>query len=147
MSAVRGDTSGRAVGTLEMVLDLVLALALGWVLWVTAEAEAAQGAAASGSGRPGVMVIDGLRPARGADIPIGTFTERDGTVTSGVAWQDRPANVGDRKEGVRVGVRAWGPEVQVGLWDVLLLAAVAARFAWRVLVVIRHWRRRRPTGP
>jgi hypothetical protein len=111
---VGGDTPDRAVGTPELVLDMVLVVALGWVLWVTAGAEAAQVTAASGSGRPGVMVIDGLRPARGADIPVDTFTERDGTVTSGVAWQDRPASVRDRKEGVRVGgpgvgARAWGP--------------------------------------
>ena len=144
MSAVGGDTPDRAVGTLELVLDVVLVVALGWVLWVTAGAEAAKVTAASGSGRPGVMVIDGLRPARGADIPVGTFTERDGTVTSGVAWQDRPASVGDRKEGVRVGARAWGPGVQLGPWDVLVLATVAGLFGWRVLALLRHWRGRPP---
>jgi hypothetical protein len=84
--------------------------------------------AASGNGRPGVMVIEGLRPARGADIPVGTFTERDGTVTSGVAWQDRPASVGDRMKGVRVGDRAWAPAVQLGVWDVLVLASVVGMF-------------------
>ena len=81
----------------ELVVDVVLVLAMGWVLWVTAGAQAQEVAAATGNGRPGVMVIDGVRPARGADIPVGTFTDRDGTVTSEVAWQDRPATVGDRK--------------------------------------------------
>jgi len=147
VSAVGGDTPDRVVGTSELMLDVVLVVALGWVLWVTIGAEAAKVTAASGSGRPGVMVIDGLRPARGADIPVGTFTERDGTVTSGVAWQDRPARVGDRKEGVRVGTRAWVPGVQLGLWDLLVLATVAGLFAWRVLALTRHWRGRRPTDP
>ncbi len=102
------DTSGRTVGrlvlVLDVVLDVVLVLALARVLWVTLGAEASQVAAATGNGAPGVIVIDGLRPS--SDIPVGTFTDRDCTVTSGVAWQDRPAGVGDRKEGLRVGDRA-----------------------------------------
>ena len=143
MNTVGGDTPDRVVGTVALVLDVVL----GWVLWVTAGAEAAQVAAASGSGRPGEIVIDGQRPARGADIPVGTFTARDGKVTSGVAWQDRPATVGDRKEGVRVGDRAWAPGVRLGLWDVLVSATVVGLFAWRVLALLRRWRRRRSTHP
>jgi hypothetical protein len=148
---------GRAVGdspdhhqpvsTIDLVVDVVLVLAMGWVLWVTAGAEAQRVAAATGNGRPGVMVIDGMRPARGADIPVGTFTDRDGTVASEVAWQDRPATVGDRKEGVRVGNRAWEPEVRLGLWGVLVDATVVGLFVWRVLALIRHWRGRRPSGP
>jgi hypothetical protein len=31
---VGGDTPDRAVGTPELVLDMVLVVALGWVLWV-----------------------------------------------------------------------------------------------------------------
>jgi hypothetical protein len=134
------------VGTLELVLDVVLVLATGWVLWVTAGAMAQEVTAATGNGRPGVMAIEGLRPARGADIPVGTFTDRDGTVTSGVAWQDRPAEVGDRKEGVRVGNRAWEPGVQLGLWALVVGAAVIGLFAWRVLALARHWRGRHAAG-
>ena len=140
------DTPGSTVGRLGLVLDVALVLALGWVLWVVAGAQASKVAAATGHGRPGVMVIDELRPTRGSDIPVGTFTDRDGTVTSGVAWQDRPAGVGDRKEGVRVGDRAWTPGVSLGLWDVLVITAVVGLFAWRVLVLIRHRRARRATG-
>ncbi|GAA1948728.1 hypothetical protein GCM10009798_04890 [Nocardioides panacihumi] len=92
------------------------------------------------------MVIDGLRPARGADIPVGTFTEPDGTVTSGVAWQDRPAAVGDRKDGVRVGHRAWDRDVRVGAWDVLVFGAVVGLFVWRVGALRRTWRSRVPAG-
>ena len=103
MTAMGDDTPGSTVGPLILVLDVALVIALGWVLWVTVGAQAPQVAAATGNGRPGVMVIDGLRPTRGTDSPVGTFTERDGTVTLGVAWQDRPASVGDRIEGVRVG--------------------------------------------
>ena len=146
MTAMGDDTPGSTVGPLILVLDVALVIALGWVLWVTVGAQAPQVAAATGNGRPGVMVIDGLRPTRGTDIPVGTFTERDGTVTLGVAWQDRPASVGDRIEGVRVGDRAWSPGVHLGLWDVLVLIAVVGLFAWRVLVLIRHRRGRRTTG-
>ena len=146
--AVRdGPDHHQPASTIELVLDVALVIAMGWVLWVTAGAEAQQVAAASGNGRPGVMVIDGVRPARGADIPVGTFTDRDGTVTSEVAWQDRPATVGDRKEGVRVGNRAWEPEVRLGLWGVLVDATVVGLFVWRVLALIRHWRGRRPADP
>lgn len=45
-----------------------------------------------------------------------------------------------------MGARAWGPGVQLGLWDVLVLAIVAGLFAWRG-TLIRHWRGRRPTDP
>ena len=93
--------------------------------------------AASGHGRPGVMVVEGLRPARGADILVGTFTERDGIRTTEVAWQDRPAAIGDHMEGVRVGDRAWAPGVQLGLWDVLVMGTVIGVFAWRVVVLVR----------
>ena len=129
-----------------VVLDVLIVLALRWELWVTVDAEAGQVVAASGNGRPGVMVIEGLRPSRGTDIPVGTFTEPDGTSTSEVAWQDRPAAVGDRKEGVRVGDRAWAPGVQLGLWDVLVLVTVTGLFVWRLLTLVRHWRGRRTTG-
>ena len=93
------------------------------------------------------LVLDGQRPDHGADIPVGTLSERDGKVTSGVAWQDRPATVGDRKEGVRVGDRAWAPGVRLGLWDVLVTATVVGLFAWRVLALLRRWRRRSSTHP
>lgn len=132
---------------LDILLDVLLVVALGWLLWVSAGAEAAKVAAASGTGRPGVIVIDGLRPARGADIPVGTFTEPDGTVTSGVAWQDTPAPVGDRREGVRVGDRAWAPGVRLGLGDVLVTTIVVGIFAWRTLALVHTWRGRRSTGP
>jgi hypothetical protein len=92
------------------------------------------------------MVVEGVRPARGEDIPVGTFTDRDGTVTSQVAWQDRPASVGDRLDGVRVGDRAWEPGVRVGLWDAVVGATVAGLFGWRVLVLFRHWRARGAAG-
>jgi hypothetical protein len=121
-----------------VMLDLLIVVALGWVLWVTVDAEAAEVAAASGKGRPGVMVVEGLRPARAADIPVGTFTEPDGTRTREVAWQDRPAAVGDRLEGVRVGDRAWAPGVQLGLWDVLVVGTVSGVFVWRVVMLIRR---------
>ena len=148
LSADGGDTLDhqQPAGTMELVLDVVLVVVCGWVLWVTAGAQAAQVEAVSGNGRPGAMVIDGLRPARGADIPVGTFTERDGTVTPGVAWQDRPAAVGERKEGVRVGDRAWEPGVRLGLGDVLVTTTVVGLLAWRVLALLRHWRSRRPAG-
>jgi len=126
----------------SLLLDVLLVVALGWVLWVTAAAEGAKVVAASGNGRPGTMVIEGLRPARGADIPVGSFVENDQTVTSGVAWQDRPAAVGERKQGVRVGDRAWEPGVRVGLADVLVSTAVIALLGWRLLVLARRWRRR-----
>ena len=142
------STENPSLSKSTVVVDVLLVLALGWVLWVTVQAEAAQVMAASGNGRPGVIVIEGLRPARGPDIPVGTFTEPDGTRTSEVAWQDRPAAVGDRKEGVRVGDRAWGPGVQLGLGDVLVAVTVTGLFVWRVLTLVWHWRgRRRPTGP
>jgi hypothetical protein len=124
-------------------INLGLVIALAAVVWVVAVASAAQVAAATGKGRPGVIVIEYLRPARGADIPVGTFTERDRTVTPDVAWQDRPAAVGDRAEGVRVGDRAWAPGVQFGLWEVLVAAAVAVLFLWRLLALITSWRIRR----
>lgn len=139
------DLQGPA-GTMELVLDVLLVVACGWVLWITAGAQAAQLEAASGNGRPGAIVIDGLRPARGPDIPVGTFTERDGTVTPGVAWQDRPAAVGERKEGVRVRDRAWEPGVRLGVADVLVATTVVGLFAWRVLALLRRWRRRRSAG-
>ena len=135
------------VGTMELVLDVVFVLVAGSVLWVTAGAEAQQLTAASGNGQPGVMVVEGLRPARGGGIPVGTFTDRDGTVTSQVAWQDRPATVGDRLDGVRVGDRAWEPDVQIGLWDIIVGATVVGLFVWRLLVLVRHWRSRRRAGP
>ena len=122
-----------------MVLDVVIVAVLGWVLWVTVDAEAEKAWAASGHGRPGVMVIESLRPARGADIPVGTFTEVDGTRTAQVAWQDRPAAVGDRRQGVRVGDRAWAPPVHLGLWDVIVATTVTGVLVWRVLVLVRHW--------
>lgn len=103
-----------------MFIDLALVIAIAALVGVVAVASAAQVAAATGRGRPGVIVIEYLRPARGADIPVGTFSERDGTATPDVAWQDRPAAVGDRAEGVRVGDRAWAPGVQFGFWDVLV---------------------------
>jgi hypothetical protein len=124
-------------------VNLVLDIALAAVVGVVAVASAAQVAAATGKGRPGVIVIEYLRPARGADIPVGTFTERDGTVTPDVAWQDRPAAVGDRAAGVRVGDRAWAPGVQFGLWDMLVGAAVVVLFLWRVLALLTSWRIRR----
>ena len=140
-----GSTSRRAA----LVLDVVIVAVLGWVLWVTVDAEAEKAWAAAGHGRPGVMVIEGLRPARGADIPVGTFTEVDGTRTAPVAWQDRPAAVGDRRQGVRVGDRAWAPAVRLGLWDVIVAATVTGVFVWRVLILLRHWRglRSSHTGP
>ena len=122
----------------ELVLHVVVVVVLAWVLWVTAAAEAAKVAAASGRGHPGVMAIEGLRPSRGSDIPVGSFTDRDGTSTVGVAWQDRPARVGDRKEGVRVGTRAWAPGVRLGWWDVLVLTAVVGVFGWRLLLLVGH---------
>jgi hypothetical protein len=129
-----GTTSVRAV-----VLDVVIVVVLGWVLWVTVDAEAEKVVAASGHGRLGVMVIEGVRPARGTDIPVGTFIELDGTRTTPVAWQDRPAAVGDRRQGVRVGDRAWAPGVRLGIWDVLVAATVMGVFVWRVLKLVRHW--------
>lgn len=45
------------------------------------------------------------------------------------------------------GARALRPGVQLGLWDVLVLATVAGLFAWRGLALIPHWRGRRPTDP
>jgi hypothetical protein len=133
----------------ELALEILIVVALGWVLWVTVKAEGAQVLAASGGGHPGVMVIEGLRPARGADIPVGTFTEPDGTQTSGVAWQDRPATIGDTKNGVRVGDRAWAPGVQLGLWDVLVLGAVASVFLWRAVLLARRGtpQHKRPLTP
>lgn len=144
MSTAGSDLPDRRVpgASVGLLLDVLLVVALGWVLWVTAAAEGAKVVAASGNGRPGVMVIEGLRPARGADIPIGSFVDNDHSVTSGVAWQDRPAAVGERKHGVRVGDRAWAPGVRVGLADVLVSAAVIALFGWRLLVLARRWRRR-----
>jgi hypothetical protein len=121
-------------------INLGLVIALAAVVWVVAVASAAQVAAATGQGRPGVIVIEYLRPARGADIPVGTFTEREGTVTPDVAWQDRPAAVGDRAEGVRVGDRAGPPGVQFGFWEVLVAAAVAVLLLWRLLALITSWR-------
>ena len=141
------SSGSRSLFTAGAVIDVVFALALGWVLWVTFDAQARQVLAASGHGRPGVILIEGLRPARGADIPVGTFTEPDGTRTSQVAWQDRPAAVGDRKEGVRVGDRAWAPGVRFGLWDVLVAVTVTGLFLWRVLILVRRWRGRYATGP
>lgn len=142
-SAGSGLPDRRVTGVpVSLVLDVLLVVALGWVLWVTAAAEGAKVVAASGNGRPGTMVIEGMRPARGADIPVGSFVENDQTVTSGVAWQDRPAAVGERKLGVRVGDRAWEPGVRVGLADVLVSTAVIALLGWRLLVLARRWRRR-----
>lgn len=123
-----------------MFINLGLVIALAAVVWVVAVASAAQVAAATGQGRPGVIVIEYPRPARGADIPVGTFTEREGTVTPDVAWQDRPAAVGDRAEGVRVGDRAWPPGVQFGFWEVLVAAALAVLLLWRLLALITSWR-------
>jgi hypothetical protein len=106
-------------------------------------AQAQKVAAAAGQGRPGVIVIDELRPARGSDIPVGTFTEPDGTATPGVAWQERPAGVGDHLEGVRVGDRAWSPGVRIGVMDVVVVVAVLAILLWRLLALVRHVRQRR----
>jgi hypothetical protein len=124
----------------EVVLELLIVVALGWVLWVTVSAERAKLVAASGGGRPGVMVIEGLRPSRGSDIPVGTFTERDGTTTSAVAWQDRPATVGDSRDGVRVGDRAWAPGVRLGAWDVLVPGTVCGVLLWRAVLLVRRLR-------
>ncbi|WP_076263663.1 hypothetical protein [Intrasporangium flavum] len=143
MSSSDRDVPVRRSSAGVVMLDVVIVLALGWVLWVTVDAEAEKVVAASGHGRPGVMVIEALRPARGADIPIGTFTEADGTSTSQVAWQDRPAAVGDRLQGVRVGDRAWAPGVRFGVWDILVSATVAGVLVWRVIVLVRHRRGRR----
>jgi hypothetical protein len=52
---------------------------------------------------------------------------------------DRGAAVGDRAEGVRVGDRAWAPGVQFGFWKVLVAAAVAVLFPWRLLALITSW--------
>lgn len=131
---------------MDVLINLVLVIALAALVGVVAVASAAQVAAATGKGRPGVIVIEYLRPARGADIPVGTFTERDGTVNPDVAWQDRPAVVGDRAEGVRVGDRAWAPGVQFGLWDMLVAVAVVVVLLWRVLALITSWRIRRHAG-
>lgn len=127
-------------------VDLALVIVLAALVGVVAIASAAKVAAATGKGRPGVLEIEYLRPARGSDIPVGTFTERDGTVTPDVAWQDRPAAVGDRVDGVRVGVRAWAPGVQFGSWDVLVDAAVVVLLLWRVIALITSWRVRRHGG-
>ena len=143
--AVRGTTAERAqpVDPMQLVVDVVYVVVLGWVLWITLGVERMEVAAANGEGRPGVIVIEGQRPARGEDIPVGTFIEQDGTTTVDVAWQDRPAAVGERKEGVRVGDRAWEPGVRLGLWGAIVDATLVGLFAWRVLVLVRHWRRRR----
>ncbi|HEY8306850.1 MAG TPA: hypothetical protein VIG79_09220 [Lapillicoccus sp.] len=37
--------------------------------------------------------------------------------------------------------------MQLGLWDVLVMTAVVGLFAWRVVVLVRHLRGRRTTGP
>jgi hypothetical protein len=142
VSDANGDAPNRRsiLPAVALALEIVTVVVLGWVLWVTVKAEAGQVLAASGGGRSGVMVIEGMRAARGADIPVGTFTESDGTRTSGVAWQDRPATIGDTKDGVRVGDRAWAPGVQLGLWDVLVLGTVAGVFLWRAVLLARHGR-------
>ena len=125
-----------------IALEVVLVLALAWVLWVAVAAQHQKLLASTGQGQPGVMAVEGLRPARGADIPVGTFTERDGRTTRDVAWQDRPAAPGDRLEGVRVGDRAWAPGVRFTAVDVLVLAAVVAVLAWRLLRLARAVRGR-----
>jgi hypothetical protein len=142
--AVRGTPAEREqpVDPMQLILDVIYVLVLGWVLWVTFGAERMEIAAANGEGHPGIMVIEGQRPARGEDIPVGTFIEQDGTTTADVAWQDRPAAVGDRKEGVRVRDRAWEPGVRRSLWDAIFDATLVGFFAWRVLVLVRHCRRR-----
>ena len=103
----------RPVDPMQLVVDVVFVLVFGGATRSPSGSSAWRSAAAR-KRRPGVMVIEGERPARGEDIPVGTFIEQDGTTTVDVAWQDRPAAVGERKEGVRVGDRAWEPGVPAG---------------------------------
>lgn len=125
---------------MDLALHAFLVVAIAGLLWVATSVTLDQFAAASGNGQPGVIVIEHLREARGSDIPVGTFTEPDGTVTHWIAWQG-PAAVGDRLEGVRVGDRAWPKGVQVGLGNLLLLGAIVVALAWRVLALVTAWRK------
>ena len=152
----------RVVSAWDLLLDVSSLLAAGVCLVLLVPAFEPKEAAAAGEGHPGVMVITGLRCgpslcastpgtiAAGKRIPVGTFTDRDGTVTNSVAWQDSPVAVGDRMEGVRVGNRAWATPVQLAVGDVLIPPTIVGLFVWRALALLLHllvwWRGRRPAG-
>ena len=107
-------------------------------------------AALSGRGEVGVIVIDGTRQGYRGTIPVGTFTATDGRRTADVAWQTRqgePVEVGDRRDGVRVGGRVWPPDAGFGAWDVVIVSTLGAVLLWRLLHLSRTVRgRREPAG-
>jgi len=136
----RLDTADRGF----VVVDVVLLLVLGWVLWLVLDVGADQRAAATGGGEQGVIVIDGMRKGHRGTIPVGTFTAADGTRTSGVAWQTEqghPVVVGDRLQGVRVDGRAWAPGAGPGTGDYVIAGALGTAMLWRSVALARRLQR------